>query len=156
MNYEMHIREFAGLAQEYCNWVEGEDKATDGQSFYLQVLLSKLYCWGIQLPECEPTDLLESHDMPEHDPVTVLNYFNGFPVRYYSMIFNANVVPSEEPVTGDLYDDLAGIYTDLKDGLWYLGRGSEVDSVFHWRFSLGIHWARHALNAMYALYCHEQ
>jgi hypothetical protein len=71
------------------------------------------------------------------------------------MIFNAQIVPSEEPVTGDIIDDLADLYKDLKDGLWYLKRGSEGDAVFQWRFSFGVHWARHILGAMYALYCLE-
>jgi hypothetical protein len=58
MDYEAHIREFAGLAKEFCMWVEGEGNKNEEHLFYLQVLLSKLYCWGIQLPECEPTALL--------------------------------------------------------------------------------------------------
>ena len=72
------------------------------------------------------------------------------------MVFDASIVPSEEPVTGDVIDDLADIYKDLKFGLWYLSKGSEVDDVFLWRFNLGVHWARHAMGAMYALYCSEQ
>lgn len=156
MDYEAHIREFAELAQEYCSWVEGDGNKDEEHLFYVQVLLSKLYCWGVQLPECDPTDLLESNEKPDHDHKSVLSHFNEFPVQYYSMVFNAHIVPSEEPVTGDVIDDLADIYKDLKDGLWYLSKGSELDAVFQWRFSFGIHWARHVLGAMYALYCSEQ
>ncbi len=156
MNYERHINEFTELAQEYCNWVESEGNKGEDRLFYLQVLLSKLYCWGIQLPGCEATDLLESDEKPDLNHQDIIDKFKEFPVQYYSMIFNAQNIPSEEPVTGDVIDDLADIYKDLKDGLWYLSRGSEVDAVFHWRFSLGVHWARHALGAMYALYCSEQ
>ena len=155
MDYNKHIKEFARLAQEYCDWVEGKGNKGEDQLFYLQVLLSKLYCWGIQLPDCEPTDLLESDELPDHNHQEILNYFKTFPIQYYSMIFNAHIVPSEEPVIGDVIDDLADIYKDLKDGLWYLGRGSELDAVFRWRFSLGAHWARHILGAMYALFCSE-
>ncbi len=154
MDYDKHVKEFSDLALEYCNWVEKQEKSED-QLYYVQVLLSKLYCWGIQLPDCESTDLLESKELPTHEHSKVLEYFAEFPVQYYSMVFNAEVVPSEDPVTGDVVDDLADIYKDLKDGLWYLGKGSEVDAVFYWRSSLGIHWARHILGAMYALYCSE-
>jgi len=69
------------------------------------------------------------------------------------MIFNANIVPSEEPVMGDVIDDLADIYKDLKEGLWYLEQGSEDDAVFQWRFSLDVHWSRHIISTMYALHC---
>jgi hypothetical protein len=85
-----------------------------------------------------------------------LNYIEGLPVQYCSKVFNANIVPSEEPVTGDVIDDLADICKDLNDGLWYLSKGSELDAVFQWRFSLGVHWASHAMGAMYPLYCSEQ
>ncbi len=156
MDYEKHIQEFTQLAHEYCDWVETEGNKGQENLFFVHVLLSKLYSWGIQLPECEPTDLLESKERPEHEHQRVIGYFKDFPIQYYSMIFNAEVIPSEEPVTGDVIDDLADIYKDLKDGLWYLERGSEVDAVFQWHFSLGVHWARHILGAMYALYCSEQ
>ncbi len=153
MDYKKHVKEFANIAQEYCNWVETQENKGKEQLFDLQVLLSKLYCWGIQLPQCEATDLLETDKIPAHNHQKILEYFNEFPVQYYSMVFNAEVVPSEEPVTGDIIDDLADIYKDLKDGLWYLNQGSEVDAVFQWRFSLDVHWARHIIGAMYALYC---
>lgn len=156
MEYENHIKEFANLAREYCNWVESDDKKNETELFNLQILLSKLYCWGIQLPDCDTTDLFQSEKLPEHNHNKLIQYFKEFPVQYYSAIFNANIVPSEEPVTGDVIDDLVDIYKDLKDGLWYLEQGSEVDAVFQWRFSLGVHWARHILGAMYALYCFEQ
>ena len=71
------------------------------------------------------------------------------------MIFNAEIIPSEEPVTGDIIDDLADIYKDLKDGLWYLKQGSEIDAVFYWNNTFGFHWGRHILGAMYALFCFE-
>ncbi len=156
MDYERHVQEFSQLAREYCDWVESEGNRGRDELFYLQVLLSKLYSWGIQLPECEPTNLLETREKPEHDHQRVLDYFKKFPVQYYSTIFNAQIVPSEEPVTGDVIDDFADIYKDLKDGLWYLEHGSKVDAVFQWRFSLGVHWARHIIGAMYALYCAEE
>jgi hypothetical protein len=151
MDYEAHIREFADLAQEYCLWVEGEENKSEEYLIYIQVLLSKLYCWGIQLLECDPTELLDSNEKPDHDHQLVLSHFKGFPIQYYSMIFNANIVPSEEPVTCDVIDDLADIYKDLKDGLWYLSKVSELDALFQWRFSFGVHWARHVMGAMYAL-----
>ncbi len=155
MDYIKHINEFSSLAQEYCDWVETPGNKGKEQLFYLQVLLSKIYCWGIQLPECEPTDLFETEGLPKHNHHEILQNFNGFPVQYYSMVFNADVVPSEEPVLGDVIDDLSDIYQDLKDGLWYLKNGSEVDAVFQWRISFGAHWVRHILGAMYALYCSE-
>jgi len=57
MNDEKLIKEFTCLVKEYCHWVENDDKQDQGKLHDLQVLLSKLYCWGIQLPDCEVTDL---------------------------------------------------------------------------------------------------
>lgn len=154
MDYEKHVKEFSNIAREYCEWVENKKEKKE-DIYYLQVLLSKLYCWGIQLPDCEPSDLLYSDDLPSQDDNKVLNYFSDFPYQYYSTVFNAEIVPSEEPVTGDIIDDLSNIYKDLKDGLWYLDQGSKIDAVFQWRVSLGFHWARHILSAMHAIFCHE-
>lgn len=154
MGYENHIKEFTALVNEYCEWVEKtEDKESD--IFYLQVVLSKLYCWAIQLPDCEPSELLYSDDAVTYNYDEIRAYFKSFPFQYYSTVFNAELVPSEEPVTGDIIDDLSDIYKDLKEGMWYLEHGSKVDAVFHWRSSFGFHWARHIMGAMYALYCNE-
>lgn len=156
MDYEKNIKEFVSLAQEYCKWVESQSNKTEEHIYYLQVILSKLYCSGIQLPDCEPTELFENDTLPKLDYQEVVEHFKGFPIQYYSQIFNPLNVPSEEPVTGDVIDDLSDIYIDLKNGLWYLENESEVDAVFQWRFSLSVHWGRHALGSMYALHSLEE
>jgi len=155
MDYDKHINEFADLVFEYCAWSENKkDKESD--MFYLQVLLSKLYSWGIQLPECEIKDDNFSEEEPSIRHTEVIGFFKSVPYQYYSKVFSAETVPSEQPVTGDLIDDLADIYKDLKGGLWYFEKGETVEAVFHWRTTLGFHWARHIMGAMYALYCFEQ
>ena len=156
MDYDKHIKKFTEIVKEYCLWVENEKDKSEDQLYYLQVMLSKLYCLGIQLPDCEPTDFFENEKLPKLDYQEIINNFKEFPIQYYSQIFYPLTLPSEEPVTGDVIDDLSDIYMDLKSGLWYLENGSEVDAVFQWRFTLGIHWGRHILGAMYALFCFEE
>lgn len=78
MDYEKHIKEFAIIAKEFCTWVEESDKQEQIQLYILQVMLSKLYCWGIQLPDCEATDFFQNENLPEHNHNEVLKYFKEF------------------------------------------------------------------------------
>lgn len=75
------------------------------------------------------------------------------PFQYYSEFFRPIAEPPEEPVTGDLADDLMDIYIDLKNGLRYYDVGRISDAVFEWAFSFGVHWDRHATGALRVLHC---
>lgn len=58
----------------------------------------------------------------------------------------------EEPLTGDLADDLADVYRDLKPGLVLYEGGHIDEAVWHWNFHFNIHWGRHAAEALYAMH----
>lgn len=60
---------------------------------------------------------------------------------------------SEEDMTRAvmLFDDLAGVYGDLHDGLVLWNSGfpeSQVEAAWQWRWGYQIHWGRHLLRAM--------
>jgi hypothetical protein len=61
-----------------------------------------------------------------------------------------------ELVFGDIGDDLADIYADVKPGLraWEMGVDDFLPKiVFDWKFPLfGSHWGVHAVSAMRALH----
>jgi hypothetical protein len=75
--------------------------------------------------------------------------------------YNAHFSPTrataaDEPAEGDLADDLADIYRDLKPGLlaWHTGEDKYLgDVLYQWaHYGHVHHWGRHAVNAMRALH----
>ncbi len=154
-NHKRIIVEFTKLVNEYCSWaVSKQDPKTD-EAFYALKLLSNLYAKALELPDCEATDMLETDEIPDIDYNAIHKQFSKIPFQYYREIFHPLNIENEEPVMGDIADDLADIYKDLKDGLWYINNGSELDAVYYWKFTFGIHWGKHATGALSALhsYC---
>jgi hypothetical protein len=74
-----------------------------------------------------------------------------FPFQYYREVFSPCDLDDEPPVSGDIRDDLAGIYGDLWHGLQALDRGGGVYAVRYWRESYFQHWGHHASSAAYAI-----
>ena len=63
---------------------------------------------------------------------------------------------TDERTQGDLADDLADIYRDIKPGLtaWNTGDDAYLEDIFYQWLQQGHihHWGRHAVNAMRALH----
>jgi Domain of unknown function (DUF5063) len=81
----------------------------------------------------------------------------ALPQRWYLTFFDLTepLDPEQKPVIGDLADDLADIYRDLKPGLRTFA--NQDDAVmgavfFDWQFSFQSHWGDHAVNAMKLLH----
>jgi hypothetical protein len=77
--------------------------------------------------------------------------FKDFPFQYYREMFSPCDLDDEDPVTGDIHDDLADIYGDLWHGLQALDRGDGVYAVKYWRESYFQHWGHHAASAVYVI-----
>lgn len=75
---------------------------------------------------------------------------SDLPFQYYSEVFNTLVLPAEEPVTGDLVDDLMDIYRDIAPGLVLYRAGRRPEAANHWRFWFTVHWGEHATSALRA------
>lgn len=78
--------------------------------------------------------------------------------RFYSYSFDPGTLPDspQPPEVGDLADDLADIYRDVKPGLRAWDANVEdylADTVFDWKEPLfGSHWGRHAVDALRVLH----
>lgn len=53
----------------------------------------------------------------------------------------------DEPMTGDIVDDLADICGELSGVVWLWENSGAGDAVWHFRFGYQKHWGRHLLNA---------
>ena len=76
--------------------------------------------------------------------------FNGW---YYREFFDPDPTLEEEPVMGDVGDDLLDTYKDIKAGCLLFERGEATEALWHWSFLHRIHWGRHAVGALFALHC---
>ncbi len=62
-------------------------------------------------------------------------------------------MPPEEPVVGNLADDLSDIFNDVDRGLLAFEAGRREEAVWEWGFYLAHHWGDHATSAIRALHC---
>ena len=155
MNYKEIIDRFTSVAREYCEWLESAPLTPFEEHFTATRLVANLYASAIALPEVSDEYLPDSFNEPEvsiEQKRAVIERLGKFPFHLYWQIFQPNTEASEEPVYGDIRDDLVDIYGDVKEGLLALDAVSEPFAVFQWRTSFGFHWGRHATSALHALH----
>ena len=57
---------------------------------------------------------------------------------------------------GDVGDDLLDTYKDIKAGCQLVDQGCPADALWHWSFMHRIHWGKHAVGALSALYAEQR
>ena len=154
MNYDPIITAFAQLALDYCKWAEAQAGPPVKEHFLATNYVAKLYLAALELPITDAEDELDAPAVADDVYKKIYKRFGELPFQYYWEIFHPVVEKPEEPVTGDVCDDLADIYRDLKVGLIYWDKGQRQNAVFHWKTSFGFHWGRHATSALRALHCY--
>src|ERR1700730_3073025 len=117
----------------------------------LQRHLATLYAMAAEMPQVSPSDDPLAKGMG-HEEASALHRKLGsrLPFALYWEMFEP-VSPGKEPpapVVGDLSDDLADIYRDLREGL---AQASPADRIWSWRFNWEVHWGRHAISALRAI-----
>jgi|WetSurMetagenome_2_1015567.scaffolds.fasta_scaffold15596_2 hypothetical protein len=157
MDYIKAISDFAKLAREFCEWANKQPEEPEKELYSNALMLSKLYYYGLQLPEVQLEKDLpkDEYSVNDEEWKKVFKRFASLPFQYYREIFNPSIENNDDPVTGDICDDFADIYRDLKEGLRYYDLGKEELAVFTWRFTFGTHWGRHILSALRAIHAYE-
>ncbi len=74
------------------------------------------------------------------------------PEARYRELFDPYEAMDDEPVVGNLADDLLDIYRDLRRGLGYSHVGAAGDAVWDWQLNFAQHWGDHATSALRALH----
>lgn len=116
-------------------------------------LTAELFAAALLLPDAEPADV-DAPSLSEEQRIYVGERLRSFPFQYYWEIFHPITETAEEPVCGDIADDLGDIYFDVKSGL-LIYTTSEQAAVWQWRMTFGFHWGKHATSALRALYAYE-
>ena len=142
------LDDFALAVRHFCDWAQCASSTETAKSEMLTARrhLSSLYAKAVDLPrfECE----WEERSLSSDDWSTVFKRFGRLPVGYYGSVCDPLEVPAEETALGDLADDLADIWRDLKEGLLLFDEGDRDAGGASWQESFDTHWGEHAANAL--------
>jgi len=155
---------FHEAAAEYCALLESPPG--DVQEWVVKILaaMARVYACAHRLPavslDDDAVDVPDAFDVGHDEWKQVCNLVrDALDLQcYYWSYFDPTVPQDEMPYSdcGDLADDLADIYRDIKPGLraWETNNDGYLPTiVFHWKFSLfESHWGVHAVDAMRALH----
>jgi hypothetical protein len=145
--------EFAEAARAFCDWAEAPPGKPSAEARRALGLLLRVYSAAIELRDPPRIDHdLEGDSLSHEEWKSFYARFGALPFNYYGSVFDPLVMPPEQSVTGDLADDLADIYGDLREGLSLEHAGHLPEAVAAWTFSFQHHWGRHAASAINALH----
>ena len=145
---------FATLAKEYCGWAESKPKPETEEVKIAIKILANLYSTALALPKNDPGNDVDGNRISDEEWNIIFKRFGALPFNYYSEFFSPAKVAEEEPVVGDLADDLADIYRDIKQGLELYEEGHVNEALWEWNQNFNIHWGRHATSALHALHAY--
>ncbi len=138
-------RRFYKLADEYRCFVAENVVTADAVPALIEMLMT-LYISAMSLPATEQETNELSSDISE---AVSIRFSEQIPTMYWE-IFDPYV--DEEPVCGDLLDDLSDIAADLRDGMKEYETGRFGNAIFEWKFGLNNHWGQHIVDALKALH----
>jgi hypothetical protein len=150
---------FLNAFHDWCIFIENEDRNETKE--YLQLLrthLLKIYNSGLNLS----TDINPGDDKyPEYlEPENIRSRILQLSEklinnRYYWEVFDPTDTIDNQPVCGDLIDDITDIYHDIKSALLIHSintADAKATSVWQLEFQFRTHWGNHCINALRA--CH--
>lgn len=146
------VERFVDSAERFCSLIEHHQSLTAWKFVCLCApCLADLYGAAVPLSllsvEIDSAELIE--DAFSTDRAKAIDCEIGDKLgrqRLYWEVFD----PREEsdPVVGDLGDDLADIYRDVKNGLVAFNKGSTNEAIWHWQFGFRFHWGDHVVDAL--------
>lgn len=131
--------------RQYLDFLQSPPEDMAARLRALAIHLDQLVVAYYNTADVEADD--ESIDTPPHDYSVAYKRMGAlFPTLGYY----ADVEPIEdfdqEPTVADAIDDLADIYTDLADVVWYAENASLDEAIWHFRFGYQVHWGTHLHN----------
>ncbi len=146
--------EFVKAVKEFCSWAESEPCGEEKEVKTAITLLANLYSKALPITIGTPNFDIDAKRISNERWKEILTRFGSFPFKYYRVVFDPSHIDTEEPVVGDIADDMADIYRDLSAGLSLYESGHKVEAVWEWKQNFNSHWGRHVTSALYALHAH--
>lgn len=139
-------KDFHDLAVAYCRFIS-ENEITEASVAPLTELLMRLYVSASNQPDAQPEtiDRLATGDA-ERPAVRIGDQIP----RIYWEVFDP--LEKDEPVCGDLADDLSDIAADLAIGIEEYEAGRIGNAIHEWKFGLRNHWGSHVVDALRVLH----
>ena len=138
---------FVKAARSFCDFAELPYAGDDREMHVVRRHLATLFDLGIALPYCTMYEY-DPAPLPEDAWGEVFKRFGSLPVNYYGEVCDPLEVPADTAGLGDLADDLADTWRDLKRGLSLFDAGYEEDAAAYWYESFHIHWGEHVSSAL--------
>ena len=149
-----NVENFVAAAREFSDWCVSSPASEVEEARAALSHLLRLYTLALDLRFPDDMDYdLEGESVDEAAWQVVYKRAAALPFNHYSSVFDPQVVPPEEPVVGDLADDIADIYRDLSEGLALSNTGHLPEAEWALLNSFQSHWGRHASSAIRALHC---
>jgi hypothetical protein len=149
------VERFATEAAVFQQWArDGTDSGAQAARQAL-IRITRLYLSALDLPPAWSEELADQPDVErvgDEEWRIVFAAAARLPLSAYGEVFDPTVTPPEEPVIGNLADDIADIYRDVVSGLRAYQAGRRAAAVWEWGFGLRIHWGEHATGAIRALH----
>lgn len=145
-------RSFAEVARGFCSWCEGPSLGAEPE-VTAAAWLAKLHAAALVLPDVESQNSDDLPDIPPASQEAARNNIACFMGMYYRQCFDPDPILNEEPVMGDVGDDLLDTYQDVRCGLLLFDGEQPTEALWQWSFLHRVHWGRHAVGAMVALHC---
>jgi hypothetical protein len=148
---------FQKVGERYCRLIEQHHKL-DRITFLrrVSIVLPELYAAAVALPPEPPSggpDLLPRIAHEDWNKLFMSLVKLLGPQGEYWLCFNPYA--REKPVAGNLADDLADIYRDIKPAvLAFRSKNKRLrkSAVWQWVFGVTNHWGHHATSALRALH----
>lgn len=153
---------FVRLVADYCTVIEeGIDAAPAEQARHLATLIARLYSAGNTLNSVWD-DRLEHRSLATvtADEYEQIRRNMGAVLKDFDYYWSIDPLHTTEdgipkPMAGQLDDDLADLWRDLKAGVLTWERETELDRLlaqWHWEFTFRSHWGTHAVEALRVLH----
>ena len=108
------------------------------------------------MPETGPENDWGLPELPADELYAAERNLHAFSGWFYRTIFDPEPNNTDEPVMGDVGDDLLDTYKDIKAGNVLAVQNRMADALWHWSFMHRIHWGKHAVGALSALHAESQ
>ena len=138
---EKDIKEFYESAKKYCKFVS-DNIITAENIEELMYLMLDSFAKGLLLPDVEQDDN-DPVKGEKPNPIRI-----ELPTTYWEIF---DPFTQEEPVCGDLLDDLSDIRDDLLEGIYDYEAGFVNNAIFEWKLLHQAHWGNHCVAAVKAL-----
>jgi hypothetical protein len=149
------IEDFASAVRDFCAWAEASSETPPEPTEEAKAairFLAVLYSGALNLPSISTADEVPDYEVSYDDWKAVFARFGALPFNFYRECDYPFALEDDESSIGDVADDLADVYRDLRVGLSLFANGHEAAAISHWRETFEIHWGLHAVSALKALH----